>query len=40
MPLFIVVFGMAASVVAGVRASGCSHSFIYHCPSFVWYYLL
>ena len=29
MPLFIVVFGMAASVVAGVRASGSSLTLSY-----------
>jgi len=30
MPLFIVVSGMAAIVVAGMRASVCSHSSMYH----------
>ena len=35
MPLFIVVSGMAAIVVAGMRASVCSHSSMYYYLSFV-----
>jgi len=36
MPLFILVSGMAATVVAVMRASVCSHSSMYHYLSFVW----
>jgi len=35
MPLFILVSGMAATVVAVMIASVCSHSSMYHYLSFV-----
>jgi len=38
--LFIVVFGVVATVVAGMRANGCSHSVSSWSVSFIQCYLL